>query len=166
MGSAWSFCGDWLHRNGKSASPSQPPVTIISKIHVPVFSYRWTPRDTSEKIDKKYAPLNFKPSLKKKNWKIWYFFSKQLWNCLIFKVEFILYNSISLTLSILTSSGENWSFHTWTSLQNMLYGPQQFCFLSRPYRESSSYVIPMSSCQCIRKFIDQSIIIYWYYMYM
>lgn len=95
-------------------------------------------------------------------WKIWenfyIFFFQQMWNCLIYKVGFILNNSIPLTLSILTSSGENWSFHKWTSLQNMLYGPQQFCFLSRPYRESSSYVIPMSSCQWIRKFIDQSIL--------
>lgn len=49
MGSAWSFCGDWLHRNGKSASPSQPPVivpVIICKIHV--FSYLLTLWNTSE----------------------------------------------------------------------------------------------------------------------
>lgn len=47
MESAWSFCGDWSHRNGKSASPSQPPViVIICKIHV--LSYLLTLWNTSE----------------------------------------------------------------------------------------------------------------------
>lgn len=102
MGSAWSFCGDWLHRNGKSASPSQPPVTIISKIHVPVFSYRWTPRDTSEKIDKKYAPLNL--LLKKK----------------IGKFNIFIQNSCEIVLSLKWSlfyiTAYPWPFQYWPLL--------------------------------------------------
>ena len=57
------------------------------------------------------------------------------------------YVSTVQRLRPLTCWGVHVSFQVLTSLQNMLKGPQRPGFLSRPYSDSSLYVMPMSTCQ-------------------